>query len=1055
MALTRITGTVIKDGGLDNADLPDSGVTAGSYGASAAVPVVTVNSKGIITGVTTTAVAGVSNVTYNSTTGVLTIDTSDGSSYTTDLSIGSADTLSLTGLTVTNTITGEISSIANHDTDDLSEGASNLYYTDARVSSYLTTNSYATSSDISTAISNLIDSAPGALDTLNELAAAIGDDANFATTVTNSLATKVDKINITGATVGSGTAIPVITYNAQGQITSATTTAVTIGTGVLTVNSGTGLSGSGTFNANATTNNTITLSLANTAVTAGTYGSASAVPVITIDAQGRITSASTTAVAGVSSTSYNASTGVLTINTSDGGSYTSDLGVGTADSPTFAGITSTSKHSISYASTSTVYGNHAVALDIKNTNATPNNYGYIVFRTSTNQSAGDIAMKYTNHTSGYGDMQFSVRGASGYVNPLTVAQTNRVGIGTSNPQGTLDVNGNIVVSGTVDGRDLSADGTKLDGIESGATADQTASEILTLLKNVDGAGSGLDADLLDGIDSSRIIYGDNSTGTTSITETQANGALKSGFYNPDLVSVTGTNQNFMIHSSYDGIGNLAGMDLLSGDYRNGHLYFRNATGGGKGSWHKIWHSGVDGAGSGLDADTLDGLQASQFLRSDADDQTTNVLAVGSASGAINGEKLRVTDSGTFIASFQRTDGTPHLLFKGTGGTSGYTGRFYMDNGAFQMSQGDASGAQSGNVWLHGLTNGNVGIGTSTPEAKLHVAGQILAGSGAGTNLVLDDGAESAKWGLATGSYNLRFQKNNGSGTYETKVTLTSSGGITTTGSVDINGSYLKLPTASSAPSNPTAGYMYTNTGDGYTYVYDGSDWRPINSPPLGTLQNPATSAQAIIQAGDATGDGFYYITIGGTVRQVWCDMTNDGGGWMMAARVHTSTDRWYYSDAYWTNSTLLNETQPYDYGGHIKTWVYTQYPFSQVRFAGNTLSNGLVEPTWTNATSFASFMGSGTNSSNSRTTWDTFVATAIGTGTGLQANCNQIGTNKSYNYMWVKIGITANNEGDCNTNDSAIGFGIDGISPYGNTNPFGAFSSSGQNYNRVGWIFLK
>jgi hypothetical protein len=40
-----------------------------------------------------------------------------------------------------------------------------------------------------TAVANLIDSAPGALDTLNELAAALGDDANFASTVTNSVAT--------------------------------------------------------------------------------------------------------------------------------------------------------------------------------------------------------------------------------------------------------------------------------------------------------------------------------------------------------------------------------------------------------------------------------------------------------------------------------------------------------------------------------------------------------------------------------------------------------------------------------------------------------------------------------------------------------------------------------------------------------------------------------------------------------------------------------------------------------------------------------------------------
>jgi hypothetical protein len=44
---------------------------------------------------------------------------------------------------------------------------------------------------VSTAIANLTDSAPAALDTLNELAAALNDDADFSTTVTNSIATKL------------------------------------------------------------------------------------------------------------------------------------------------------------------------------------------------------------------------------------------------------------------------------------------------------------------------------------------------------------------------------------------------------------------------------------------------------------------------------------------------------------------------------------------------------------------------------------------------------------------------------------------------------------------------------------------------------------------------------------------------------------------------------------------------------------------------------------------------------------------------------------------------
>jgi len=45
---------------------------------------------------------------------------------------------------------------------------------------------------VNTAISNLIDGAPALLDTLNEIAAAIGDDSNFVTTITNALATKLN-----------------------------------------------------------------------------------------------------------------------------------------------------------------------------------------------------------------------------------------------------------------------------------------------------------------------------------------------------------------------------------------------------------------------------------------------------------------------------------------------------------------------------------------------------------------------------------------------------------------------------------------------------------------------------------------------------------------------------------------------------------------------------------------------------------------------------------------------------------------------------------------------
>ena len=65
---------------------------------------------------------------------------------------------------------------------------------------------YFLADDIADAVAAVIDGAPGALNTLNELAAALSDDSNFATTVTNALAAKPDLFIASSApgTLGSG-----------------------------------------------------------------------------------------------------------------------------------------------------------------------------------------------------------------------------------------------------------------------------------------------------------------------------------------------------------------------------------------------------------------------------------------------------------------------------------------------------------------------------------------------------------------------------------------------------------------------------------------------------------------------------------------------------------------------------------------------------------------------------------------------------------------------------------------------------------------------------------
>jgi len=77
----------------------------------------------------------------------------------------------------------------------------NLYFTNARVYSNVITLGYATTSYVDSALANLVDSAPAVLDTLKELANALGNDASFSTTVTNQLATKANQNSLTTANV--------------------------------------------------------------------------------------------------------------------------------------------------------------------------------------------------------------------------------------------------------------------------------------------------------------------------------------------------------------------------------------------------------------------------------------------------------------------------------------------------------------------------------------------------------------------------------------------------------------------------------------------------------------------------------------------------------------------------------------------------------------------------------------------------------------------------------------------------------------------------------------
>lgn len=143
----------------------------------------------------------------------------------------------------------------------------------------------------------------------------------------------------------------------------------------------------------------------------------------------------------------------------------------------------------------------------------------------------------------------------------------------------------------------------------------------------DGSGSGLDADLLDGLDSSAFARrsGDTISGNFAVT-----GTFFPGNDGQHAQYISGGNPIYNWdsgdYSYYDRAGN--SYQFVIGNVGRFSITDSNAYVLG----NVVWNSANDGSGSGLDADLLDGLQSTQFLRRDAN-QTVSGFALASDSSS--------------------------------------------------------------------------------------------------------------------------------------------------------------------------------------------------------------------------------------------------------------------------------------------------------------------------------------------------------------------------------------------------------------------------------------
>lgn len=246
----------------------------------------------------------------------------------------------------------------------------------------------------------------------------------------------------------------------------------------------------------------------------------------------------------------------------------------------------------------------------------------------------------------------------------------------------------------------------------------------------------------------------------------------------DTDTTSGSSGLFGISYSTDGGANWTKKLDLRG---NGDLYV------GSSGTTKVLTTADEGSGNGIDADTVDGLQASQFLRSDADDVATgtitfeNGILIGTGDFGTSADRASIvfgegspTSNSMYIEyNGEGLSGAANSLYIGTYDTAGDIARFTY-GGDIEFTSNNWSVGAGGTLSAVSLIGSSVTVNGEMHADSIDIHPNNLAGnarirslmSGGNAGLEFSDSADNLSSGdqyfllgandVAVGKFEIRF-----------------------------------------------------------------------------------------------------------------------------------------------------------------------------------------------------------------------------------------------------------------------------------------------------------